>query len=243
MSWYYGPSGFVPKTAVFDGTNDYAKLTSSGPTGLADFSLFTLSFWFKLDGGNAANRRIFSIADATTNTRFSFYRDSSNNLRLEGKNSSNTTILSYVTSATYTSGAAWRHALLLGSTAADAGNKLYINGSTVTWGKVARSAGSVDGVGANYQYTVGSNYGGGDKFYGAMAELWFDDSAVDNPSLFASGGYPIDLGADGSVPTGSAPVFYFSRNGSGDSWATDSAHGNAFTVTGALGTSGDVIHY
>jgi len=67
------------------------------------------------------------------------------------------------------------------------------------------------------QYRVGGS-SGSTMFNGAMAEFYLDDTYIDltqasNRSKFYSGqNLPVDLGADGSKPTGAQPMVYFKLN-------------------------------
>lgn len=80
------------------------------------------------------------------------------------------------------------------------------------------------------------------NFVGDMAECWFDDSYIDfsveaNRRLFYSAtGKPVDLGSDGSTPTGSQPIIYLSVR-PGDvaaDFATNRGSGGNFTQNGTL---------
>jgi hypothetical protein len=78
---------------------------------------------------------------------------------------------------------------------------------------------------------------------GCLAEFWLapgtylDLTTAANIALFrGADGKPVDLGADGSLPTGSAPLIYLScRPGDAASaFATNRGTGGDFTITGSL---------
>ncbi len=72
-----------------------------------------------------------------------------------------------------------------------------------------------------------------------MAHVWMaagqfiDFSVQANREKFRSPtGHPVYLGADGSLPTGTAPTMYF--RGGGNSFATNRGSGGTFTLTGTV---------
>lgn len=79
----------------------------------------------------------------------------------------------------------------------------------------------------------------GVAFTGDMADVYFapgqflDLTVEANRRKFIdANGKPVDLGADGSTPTGTAPAVFFSGDASG--FATNKGTGGAFTLTGSL---------
>lgn len=79
----------------------------------------------------------------------------------------------------------------------------------------------------------------GSNFVGDAADTWiapgqFIDFSVEaNRRKFIDvNGKPVDLGADGSTPTGTAPPMFFSGNAAG--FPTNKGTGGVFTLTGSL---------
>jgi hypothetical protein len=243
-------AAWAPNGAAFDGSNCLEK-TATTITGLADAATFTLSFWAKFGaGGNDIGNFLFTIQAATTVKLICYKAVTTNRIHIQGKDSAAVNKLLYNGTAAYTGGTAWRHFLILGSTAADAGNKMYVNGNAVTWTKDTRAVADLDFVGTNFNYRVGARAGTTRDafFYGEMAELWFSTEVVDDPTAFgagASSGAPIDIGADGAgaSPTDTKPAFYLSRAGSASLWITDSANGNNYSEYGTLGALTSTISY
>lgn len=232
-------AAFVANTAVFDGTNDYMRL-SSVPTGLSDGKAFTLSFWFDANGTNTTQQVWLSGASAGTN-RFLIFRPSgASAIRIIGRNSSGTTILDATTSGTVVTAGGWYHIYVAIDLATAGGTnlrKVYINGvlDSTTWTTFSND--TIDFAMSSPTYTLGANSNNSDRANGTICEFWFDDVYYDDPTKFNVDNKPISLGTNGQTPTGTAPAMYYSLNGSGDSWATDSSgNGNTMTVTGALGT-------
>lgn len=98
-------------------------------------------------------------------------------------------------------------------------------------------------------YTVGNHWVGFDdlgvgfEFHGTIFELYLNFSDYLDFSVEANrrkfidaSGNPVDLGVDGSVPTGRPPIIFL-KNYSGDSasaFATNRGSGGNFTITGSL---------
>lgn len=245
VSRRFGPTGgssgggvFVANTAVFDGT-DYMRL-SAVPTGIADGKAFTLSFW--ADSANSLTEATYLSAASAGTNRFLVYRpNGASVIRVIGRNSAGTTILDITSSLTLTAAAGWQHVYIAVDLSTAGGTELYkIYVNNVSDGSIIKSVFTNDTIDFNMatpSYTVGANPAGANLFNGEMCEFWLDDVYLNDTSKFYSAGKPISLGSNGQTPTGSVPVMYFSLNGSGNSWATDSSsNGNTMTVTGSLGT-------
>ena len=65
---------------------------------------------------------------------------------------------------------------------------------------------------------------------------YIDLSVTANRRKFISASlHPVDRGATGSIPTGTAPIMY--QSGAVASWQTNKGTGGGFTLTGALTAS------
>lgn len=243
MSWYYagGPTVLVAKTAVFDGTNDYMR-QSAVPTGLADGKAFTLSLWIKFAAdGTQLNVCAFSTA---ATVRFHVRRETSNKLAFYAYTSAGAVVLNVLSASTFTVADGWSHVFIaIDVNGADTNLRhLYKNGvdeaATATW--TTFSDATIDFVTSpTPRYTIGGNAAdpATGRLNASLCEFWFDDSYFNDVTKFYSAGKPLALGANGQPSGGPVPVYYFSTNGDGDSWATDSSgNGNNMTVTGSLGT-------
>lgn len=69
------------------------------------------------------------------------------------------------------------------------------------------------------------------EYYVAFGQ-WLDLTNPVNVAKFIGDGKPVNLGADGSLPTGVAPTILFS--GDASSFATNKGTGGAFNLTGSL---------
>lgn len=222
-----GGGGYTPEAAGFDGTGDYLSLGST-LTGVSDSASFTISFWVDFTGGDGANQQIWWSAG----NGFEVLRNASNQIQVRGETGGGTDNLDVSSTATQVASEGWCHWLIVanGSTV-----KFYKNGSVETPTPTLYSGTSIDFTSSNQHIAAGNS--AADEVEGSLADLWFDDAANDVIGDYYSSG-PVDLGADGSTPTGSAPVLYLSRAGSGNTWATDSSgNGNTYTVNGGPLTS------
>lgn len=228
-------STFSVNTAVFSSGN-YAR-TNTALTGVADGRAFTLSCWVKFTGGNGTNQRVFEISNSSS-LKLALTRNTSNLLQIQGVSPGGTTLLLATNTTTVTASSGWVHVYaaidaLTGTT----NHKLYVDGSNEYTNSTLANTADIDMAPSTPRLTVGYSGNNTEAMTGELAELWFNDAYLDNLAGFYSSGSPVNLGSDGSTPLGSAPALYLSRNGSGNSWATDSSgNGNTLTVTGTLGT-------
>lgn len=228
-------AAFTANTAVFDGTNDYISVSSL--TGLSDSKVFTFSCWANFSGGNGTLQYICQFTTAGT-ARFYIVKNASNQIDILGRNAAGTNILILRGNVAITDATGWVHIYVCIDLANTSNRKIYTNGTSNTLTVTTYTDDTIDfAIATTPKYTIGASSSGGNKVFATLAELWMDDTYLDNVAAFASAGKPIYLGANGQTPTGTAPAMYYSLNGSGDSWATDSSgNGNTMTVTGALGT-------
>lgn len=235
------PSGYIPFTAGFDGTNDYLRLSATGASGLADGTVFTFSAVVDLTA-DGAEEPIFAIATSGANTRLSITRSAAGKLNVFTRNTAGAAIGEATGNTDVVASSGWQHIYVCWNTASgqESQCKIYVGGvsQTLTWA-TAWATGTLDFIGTSHRYTIGGNSDTTPATYfnGSMTEVWFNDTYLDNPSAFFTGGAPVDLGSTGSVPTGSQPAFYFSRTGSGDSWATNAGTAGSPTVNGGGLTS------
>lgn len=232
---------FTAYTAVFDGSDAvrYAGIANN----VVDGKTFTISIWVNFEGSDGVAKHIWEIA-STASPRLSLVKGTDNYIYINGYSSGGTLRLQVRTTSTFTAasggwdGDGWHHAFICMNTANAAQCKIYING--VEEGVILTRDSSADldlAPSSGPRYCVGSSGGdtAGLRLNAALAELVFYDTFHDIPTAFYSGTNPADLGANGSVPTGSAPDFYYSRNGQGEDWKTDSS-GNGHTLSTVNGT-------
>lgn len=230
-------SGFPVNAVDLDGTNDYLT-RGAGLTGAADSTQGILSFWLRLDGGDASTMYLFAddslFVEVARNTSNKIY------VNLYGT----FILLSLTTTSTYTSGAGWTHVLMSWDTNFSAGNKLSHIYKNDVDDKVVSSdpnaAANVDYTRSNW--VIGATAAGGSKLNGCLAEFYFApgqyldfSNSANRRKFISAAGKPVDLGVDGSLPTGTAPIIYL--NNPAASFGTNKGTGGNFTITGTLDTA------
>lgn len=234
-----GVTVFQTDAADFDGTNDNATRGAT-LTGIADGKAGSLSAWVRLDGGNSSEMRIFTNATTVggATTRFIFTRSTTDKFQVRARDSGGTDVLLINTSNSYTSGATWLNVLISWDLAANASN-LYVN-NTSDQSVTTRSNTNIDYTVADWG--IGANPDGSAKFDGCIAELWFTTTYIDFSSesnrrkFISATGKPVDLGANGSTPTGSQPLVYqrVAKGAAASTFATNLGTGGNFSITGSL---------
>ena len=90
---------------------------------------------------------------------------------------------------------------------------------------------------------IGSEPAGGAKLNGCLAELYFNqaeyldlDVTANRRKFNTASLKPTSLGADGSLPTGTAPILYHrvADGAAASTFATNLGTGGNFTITGTL---------
>lgn len=222
-----GSAGYVTTGCDFDGTNDDAFLAST-PTGLADGKMITASFWFRDDRETQTGTQyIFSAHNGTT-SRFSI-RFTNTVLLIVGANTSGTTIFQASKTLPPLDGL-WHCVQLAIDMNSTSNRVISIDEDTtgVTWTTYTNQ---------NLHLNTGAFYIGANvtsnRFNGCLSEIWLNDEYEPTVSKFCTGGKPIFLGADGSLPTGNQPVLYMPDGNPADNKGT----GGNFSTNGTLDVS------
>lgn len=221
------------------GSDDSMRVTTT-PTGLTDGKAFTISFWHRLDGSDGSIQRYTTFASSSSN-RLNVSKTTGNALNLTGQNSAGTSILSATGTTTLVAGSAWRHIICSIDLANTANRACYIDDSaeSVTWTTYTDDTLDMD-IATTPRYTIMGSNGAtpANLVDGCIAEFWFDDVFIDlsveatRRKFRSAAGKPVNLGADGSVPTGSQPVLYFKT--ASPNFETNSGSGGNFTENGAI---------
>lgn len=226
--------GYTTAAVAFDGTNDYMT-RGAALTGNADGKSGIVSVWLKFNGGDATLQWVYS----NNGGFFSLYKDASNKIGIAGYNGAATEIMRFVTSNSYTAGATWRHVLAAWDLAAGT-RQLYIT-DVSDFSSVTNTNDTIDytrtdhAIGAVPAGTNKGNYDIAD-FYLAL-NTTLDLSVADNRRKFISpSGKPVNLGSNGSLPTGSQPIIFCrcAPGAAASTFATNLGSGGNFTVAGAL---------
>ena len=220
-----GGAKFKALGVNFDGST-WTRRTSN-LTGIVDGPVGSLSFWLVIiPNGTFTDRVIFTLSPTITVRIF-----------ISGTTGPGLTVLS---SGKWSVGktslaAGWHHVVVSWQTGP--GVNLYVDGV------FAQTQSNPSG---NFDYTTnpivfGAAFDGTAPQMFDMAEFWFDPTFIDlsvpaNIQKFRSAsGKPVNLGANGSKPTGSQPAMYL--RGGAANFLTNLGYGGDFTV--AAGTLGD----
>jgi hypothetical protein len=243
--YYYGSqptivSAFSAEGVDFDGTNDYltrgADLTSNADGKLG---LFSCWFWFDDTG---VDRAIWGSSGANI---FIFRNDADNKIYINIEDTGGTVRLNVRNATGLTSTGAWHHIAASWSMASAGSGRIFINGAT-DYTESTYTDATLNYT--NAEHAIGSDAAASTKWDGRIGELYLnlaeylDLASGSNVEKFILDGAPVDLGADGSTPTGSQPIVYLSRR-TGDAetaFATNRGFGGNFTINGTL-TDGGAI--
>ncbi len=228
--------------AAFNGTDDYLTGPVSGTFSDSVYMLF--SAWVYLD--NPASFNTYRIASWQHNRslRLEAYWQSGIGGRvfLHLKTIGDSTLVSGTTANGSFPIDEWVHIAAWADLSAGTPEcEIYINGvdETPTWatGPVAGDIGW--GLGSGSDTYWGTNGTAGGQFWkGYIQELYlntterFDLGSGSNIDSFISGGKPVDLGSNGSTPTGSQPKVYL--NDPYDTWETNYGSMGDFTDVNVL---------
>ncbi len=218
----------------FDGTNDYLTL-GADLTGNGDSKLFSGSMWFKR-GASAVLSRMY----AASGTEVRVYFHAGDSLRIEGRNAGGSTILDARENG-FADTTSWHHIMWSFDMADEGASKLYKDGVDAAPNFNTFDDDTIDFTQGGH--AIGADTGGSNKFNGCLADVWLafgqfiDLTSAANRLKFYNAGSPVDLGSDGSTPTGTAPIMFFS--GVTSTWHTNDGSGGGFTENGALSDCAD----
>ena len=217
----------------FDGTNDYLS-RGADLTGNVDTKKVTLFFVGKPAALPAILYDIgFNMTSGGIGTRFLF--NNVGKFAFVATNAAGGTILDIV-ATTGVSAGAWATCALSADLATAGARHMYIN-SASNLSVVTFTNDTMDNTRANYH--VGSDVNGNQKFNGDIAVFYLnfgayiDLSVESNLRKFVTADNRLVwLGANGEIPTGSAPIVYLSNDLG--TFPPNRGTGGGFTETGSL---------
>lgn len=215
---------------TFDGVNDYLTLASDFNSN-GDSKLMAFSFWFQR-GDTGRDQYVYSSKSANI---FIEFPGSNDRCVIKAENAAGSTIMQIRTSA-ITDTASLHHIMGAVDTA-DAGKRhLYVDGVS-DLGVITYTNDTMDFTQTNHN--IGALDGGTALIDMVMSEFWMafgqyiDLSVESNRRKFITSDLKaVNLGADGSTPTGVAPTVYLGNPAA--SWETNLGTGGGFTENGAL---------
>jgi hypothetical protein len=245
------PTAPLINGVTFDGSSDYLTKPTTTFTGLTAGRVGLASFWFRMNGDDGGENNIFAIQQAVPTRTFVIVRQTANQLTILGRNAAGSDVLNQDTTTSYTVSSMagnYAHALFAWDVNNSANCKIYVNDADVG-GTPTVVADDIDypaaGGGSGYfGSTVGARvvnvslstfsfflHADIAQLYINLAE-WLDITNVTNRRKFiTAGGLAVNLGTDGSIPTGNKPTVFC--NDAVTSW-----HLNKNTVAGGFTLNG-----
>ncbi len=238
---YYEPTRTGTTTIPmvnFDGTID--KLTkASDLTGTSDTDICALSFFItpaSISNGNTQYILASNAAGSGSNFYVGF--TNLNKIFVVANTSTPTALLHTIGSNSLTGGNTY-HVMIdidLGNSVA----QIYINDVAETMVDITKTTGNIDFTATTWAIGHLANFAGSvGRYDGDIGHFWFDIgtridmSVVANRRKFIDAlGNPVDLGSDGSTPTGTSPIIYL--NNTTATWQNNLGSGGNFTENGAL---------
>jgi hypothetical protein len=220
-------SSYTPRGAAFDGATGFRQTTGLSFT---PSSSGAISFWFR-NRDSAWNTisagRFFETRNSFT-PNFEFFTAPSGLMQLRVSNNTATDLLSVRESIgpnVSFSLNQWYHVCADWS-----GSRVNVYVDGVLNASITGITSFDMAASAITQFALGCNVGGTVFPIGDMASVWIafnqtlDFSVATNYEKFVLAGQPVDLGSDGSLPTGTAPEIFFEWD----------AGGSTFTQRGSL---------
>ncbi len=209
-----GPAPFSVLAVEYDGTND--RLKHLGPmAGATDSKQGTFSCWIKANAGmDGSLRRFFTISTTAGNWRVIVLKGgATETFTFHAKNSAGTQLLQCTTTATRSSANGWYHIMFaydLNVPKAIA----VVDGAIGTNNQIL-VAGTVQLARSTDDWWAGAEEGT-TKLDGCLTQVYFHDVFVDLATLagrekFIKDGKPVDLGANGELPTGTQPIVFLKK--------------------------------
>lgn len=226
----------------FDGEEDYLT-RGADLTGNADGQKGLVSFWFKLNGSDGVRMSVYNT-EAPLGTFNEIVRlGPSNKWFLRFARAGSGAVEQFRSATAYIADGTWHHAAASWDLAMAGAHHLRIDGVD----DLADDVFKIHDVGKTIAYTqddhsIAAEVNGADPtgefFDGCLAHLYLnfaeylDLNVTDNLEKFRTDeGRPADLGADGSEPTGTAPLVYLT--GGMPKFLTNAGTGGDFTKNGA----------
>lgn len=234
-------AAFSALGATFDGTNDFGA-RGADLTGNADSKVGTISFWFWLDS-NAADENIRATTAGDMRVEF---LTATASIQVRAENAAGTVILAVrADPAGGISAGAWHHVALSWDLATAGSGRGWLDDADV-YAEPTFTNDTIDYTKSDHW--VGSGAAGANPFAGRLGEYYETREYIDldtesnRRKFISASGTPVDLGSNGSTPTGNQPIIYLSRRpgDTADAFLNNRGSGGGFTVTGALADGGTV---
>lgn len=210
---------------------------NGGLTGAVNGGRGILAFWLNMGGSDGATHEIFSSDGGLINLT----RTSGNKIEMKCFSPSVSARVSITSATSIINTTGWVHVFCSWDiTGVTALGNFWLDGANDS-PSTTLSTSSTDIDYTRPDWAIGSSENGLRFFTGDVADMYFNSVQYLDPATdidkFISGGKLVDLGADGSTPTGSQPIGFW-KHTTGDA-ATDfninlGSGGNYATETGTL---------
>lgn len=219
-----GPSEFWGESAEFNGSNQILNRFNSGSNaliGATDGKQFSIAVAFKHATGSIdANESFLGLTNADSSSsgmRLQIGYDSSfKRIEVRGENSSGTQVLWATSATTNTLDNTDWHVLLFSVDMSSSGKRhLYLDGVS-DYQNLTYTDDNIEFSSDRCVVGAVSNFFG--FMDGKIGFLWFNTEYIDfsqeanRLKFFDAFGYPVDLGEDGSLPTGNQPLIYMNND-------------------------------
>ncbi len=227
------PAAYAAQAVRFDRTNDWLD-REAGLTGAVDGVNALISFWFNMKGSDGSLQTFLHNSGGIVSVR----RDAGNTITVFLANAALSILWQATTTATFLLAGGWLHFLMSADTTTDVSTRLvYINDVAETMVSETKNAGDIDYTRADF--AVGAEAATGNNRVDAdLADLYVGAeflnlaTEANRRKFIDAAGKPVDLGDDGSTPTGTKPLVY--QSGATAAWHTNKGSGGGFTEVGAL---------
>lgn len=232
-----GATGYTAQGVRFNGST---IMNLASLSGLADGQKGTISFWFKFVGGDGSFQLLVETRDEQS---LVLYRDNANKWTFTLGATPSGTALNFTGATAYTSAMAnWVHMIASWDLSGGGSALLYVNDTVMT--APSFSGGStINYLATDTNWDFGARTGLAIPLNCDIADFYLNTTeyinianTTERRKFIDGSGKPVDLGATGSTPTGTAPMIFFS--GSVATWHQNKGTGGGGTiVSGSLSAS------
>lgn len=229
-----GETKYIPHAVAFDGVSD--KLTGNGLS--SNSKRITGSLWFRRTGGLGSTQVIYSEINAS----FRVSIQNGGEIEFRGNDASLTNILQVTTTAAIVD-TDWHHLAFSFDMEDNTKTRIFIDDANAAYTESLF-------VDAPFRLqdneNIGSNSDDSLIMTAELSDFWLagdvylDFAEEANRRKFIDeDGDPVDLGSDGSTPTGNAPDIFLS--GDIANWHTNKGAGGGYTENGEILISGMMV--
>lgn len=236
-----GRSVYNPAGVTF--SSGYMRRLAS-LSGAADSRSGIFSGWFRMDGGDSTSMQIFTgctTLGGSTLDGISVVRGTSNSFFLTLVNTTAPIMSVSANTTTLIAGSGWHHFYVSWFLDTPTVSLAWDGSFDITTALLTIDTADL----TKADWGIGARCNGANQFNGCFADIYFTPgqflpATASNISLFRSPqGRPVNLGSDGSRPTGSVPLVYHhvDQGEASSNFALNRGSGGNFTITGSLSAS------